>query len=398
MKLILQMLLQDGVNVIALFVHDQSASIDGNKVYNQIGHTRLPSVYNKYGTKDFPGGILEIPIFEIREKVNLKDVFVKTSIRRGEMEIECEFSAYSELLENPKFSAEVFKWPSGEKVDLTIPGIELPKTSPGIKVFKVKWENPELWSPDHPNLYVLRTTLQNGMNTDVLETRFGFREFWIEGKSFMLNGKPIRLRGESYYHVIKNDRDFHREVFKMHKRLFGSNACRLHAFMPPGEVVEGADEAGILLDNQSAIWSENASYYKNGGEWFLKNTEIEFEEWARRDRNSPSVVIWDTENEMLRVSYDHLPWVEKLPAFIQKLDKTRPFNNSGQGWFSSEQDMVLLHMQEHYTKIVSDWNERGTKPLINGEFWVGGRAEQRLPNSPELAFSLSKICGRSKNL
>jgi hypothetical protein len=41
-------------------------------------------------------------------------------------------------------------------------------------------------------------------------------------------------------------------------------------------------------------------------------------------------------------------------------------------------------MQEHYTRIMKDWKSTGNCPLIMGEFWVGGRMEQRLPTSPEL--------------
>jgi len=378
--------LVSGSNTLAIFVYDQSAAVDGDKAYNQLGTTRLLSVYNPSGPpKSFPGGIREIPILETRSGTYLRDVHIKTSTRKRELEIDYEISTGDQRFSG-ELSFQILKWPEAVPVALTIPAVQLGEESPESGRRTIPWTDPKLWSPDHPELYVLRTTLRGKDGTDSVDTRFGFREFWVEGKSFMLNGTPIRLRGESYYNVIRNDRDFHREVFKAHKRLFGSNACRLHAFMPPAEVLQAADEAGILVDNQSAIWSENAGYYRNGGEEFLARTKLEFEEWARRDRNSPSAVIWDVENEMLRVSYDlHLPWVRKLPAFIRAFDDSRPFNNSGQGWFSPEQDMVLLHMQEHYSRIMADWGKTGTRPLIMGEFWVGGRAEQRLPNSPEFA-------------
>ncbi|WP_445737153.1 glycoside hydrolase family 2 protein [Mariniflexile sp.] len=386
-----------GDNTMALFVHDESAAVDGDKVYSQLGTTKLISVYNKNGTKDFPGGIKDVPILEIREKTYVKDIFVKTSTRKNELEIEYEINNTAASA-NSELTFELLTWPEGGKSGPKIPKITVQKLVDKPGHIKVEWLQPKLWSPEHPNLYVLRTTLKTNKNTDVIDTRFGFREFWIDGKSFMLNGKPVRLRGESYYGYPEvTDYNFHKEVFKMQKEIFGVNANRLHAFMPPKEVVLAADEVGILLDNQSAIWSENASYYKNGGEWFLKNMESDFEAWARRDRNSPSVVIWDVENEMLRVSYEqHLPWVKKLDGFIKKFDNTRPFNNSGQGWVNDDQDMVLLHMQEHYSKIMSDWSKRGTKPLIMGEFWVGGRAEQRLPNSPELESVAQRFVEEAK--
>lgn len=97
----------------------------------------------------------------------------------------------------------------------------------------------------------------------------------------------------------------------------------------------------------------------------MKNSEIEFEEWVKRDRNSPAVVIWDAENEMLRVSYElHFPWLQKLPLYILKYDNTRPINHSGAGWFSPYQHMVWLHMQEHYDKIIYDWSIKDPCPFV----------------------------------
>lgn len=373
--------LADGENTLAIFVYDRSASVDDNKLYNQMSTARLSQ--GKQGFK-LSGGINDIPRLEMREKVSIQDVFVKTSTRNGELEIEYQIANPTNISSKASVSFELIKWPKGEKVAVKIPETTLPKTLNGIQRIKVKWNNAELWSPNHPNLYVLRTTLKNGKGKDVVDTRFGFREFWVEGKKFMLNGIPIRLRGESHYHPMSYDVDFHREVFKLHKRLFDVNACRIHAFMPPGDIMLGADEAGILLIDQSAVWSVNGGFYANGGDWLLKNLDIEFREWIKRDRNCPSVVIWDVENEMLRFNYDiHLPWISQLRGMVEKFDTTRPINYSGAGWFSNDQQMVSLHMQDHYTRIMTDWNEKGTKPLIMGEFWIGGRANQRLPHAPE---------------
>ena len=96
-------------------------------------------------------------------------------------------------------------------------------------------------------------------------------------------------------------------------------------------------------------------------------------------------MIWDIENEMLRFDFDlHLPWISKLPDFVKKYDATRPINLSGAGWFNPNQDMVSLHMQDNYARIMNDWKEKDNRPLITGEFWVGARAVQRLPSAPEI--------------
>ena len=373
--------LKEGDNVIAIFVYDKSGAVDGNRLITQVGPNYMSANEQRY---KFPGGIDEIPILEARTVDYIEDIFVKTSTRQKEIEIEYKLNA-SLTSSKQKIEFEVFKWPNGEKVNLQIPAVNGNTISEGINTIKTAWDNAELWSPDHPNLYVLRTTLKSEDGIDIKETRFGFREFWIEGKTFMLNGVPTKLRGESHYHLFRQGVDFHREVFNMHKELFDSNACRIHAFMPHPDIFLGADEAGVLIVNQSALWSVNGQLYAKGGDELLSNLEHEYGAWVKRDRNNPSVVIWDIENEMLRFDFDlHLPWISKLPDFVKKYDNTRPINLSGAGWFSPNQDMVSLHMQDHYARIMSDWKEKDNRPLITGEFWVGARADQRLPSAPEV--------------
>jgi len=254
-----------GDNSFAILVYDKSGAVNKDRLITQVGPARFKA--GKQGYK-YSGGIDDIPVLEVREETHIKDLFVKTSTRKGEIEIEYELSGAESI---DKLSFEIFKWPNGEKVDLKLPVVENQTIPEGVNSVKAKWENADLWSPDHPNLYVLRASLQNNSTKDILEVRFGFREFWIDGKTFMLNGTPTRLRGESHYHLFTQGVDFHREVFKMHKETFGSNACRVHAFMPHPDIFLGADEAGILIINQNAVWSVNGQLYAKGGEDLLNN-------------------------------------------------------------------------------------------------------------------------------
>jgi hypothetical protein len=56
--------------------------------------------------------------------------------------------------------------------------------------------NPQLWSPQDPNLYCLQVWLRDGDQAiDTYKTRFGFRTFSVDGARFLLNGHPYWLRG-----------------------------------------------------------------------------------------------------------------------------------------------------------------------------------------------------------
>ena len=61
------------------------------------------------------------------------------------------------------------------------------------------WANPRLWDVEQPNLYTLRLTVSGGGFDDEYDQPFGFREFWVDGRQFYLNGTVIRLRQKCFY-------------------------------------------------------------------------------------------------------------------------------------------------------------------------------------------------------
>ncbi len=60
---------------------------------------------------------------------------------------------------------------------------------------------PELWHPDHPNLYVLKSEIWEGdMLTDSCETEFGIRWFSFSAdKGFSLNGEHYDIHGANVH-------------------------------------------------------------------------------------------------------------------------------------------------------------------------------------------------------
>ena len=383
---------KSGDNLLTLYVHDASGAVGKGKLYNQVGD------WKPQESKSYPGGIWGPVRLERRPEAYLGDVFVKTSTRRHEITLVCELENAGATPHAAKVDFALLHWPDGFAVSLAIPSQQVSLT-PGkteTLTVTVPWSNPRLWSPDHPNLYVVRATLTTVSDSpgrsDCFDARFGFREFWAEGQRFMLNGVPIRLFGESHYGVgrypVSTDpaigREVNREAFLSLKERYRGNAFRIHAQIVSGNVALGADEAGCLLIAQSSIWSTNASRYRNCGEPFLANTRREFAEWVRRDRNCPSVVIWDVENEQIRMGENNKPWAMKLDGFVRENDDTRLIEHSGAGWYDKDQQIIHLHDEEQFTDIMERWRARGNRPLVMGEFWVGFQGgEWRPTSSPE---------------
>ena len=374
-----------GRNRLAIYVMDATAAIQGNRAVHQLGVMQPDRLR-------YTGGILGRAWLETRPAVHLEDVFIETSTRRKHIGVECELHNAGSSPEKLNLRLAVRDWRTGQPADVTLPeqSVELAPGEKRTVELVAPWASPRLWSPERPDLYVLRAESATESAHDIVEQRFGFREFWIEGGQFVLNGTPIRLRGESAFRNHSNvpislNRAWLRTAMRAWKEAFGVNAFRLHASIASQPVLEVADEEGLLLIHQSSIWSAMGGHYYRGGEEFLENTRQEFEEWVRRDRNHPSVVIWDVENEQLRGSkrHEYARWVMPLDQFVRKFDTTRPIEHSGAGWYEPDPDIFHVHMEEHYTKLLEIWQKSPDRPLVHGEYWIGGRGEGRLPSSLE---------------
>lgn len=62
--------------------------------------------------------------------------------------------------------------------------------------FVEKWKNPVLWDAENPNLYKMSAALfADSKIADTFPSKdFGFREAWVEGGEFRLNGNKMRMR------------------------------------------------------------------------------------------------------------------------------------------------------------------------------------------------------------
>jgi len=109
------------------------------------------------------------------------------------------------------------------------------------------------WSPETPHLYHARIRLLEGKRVvDEIEQPFGLREISKQGRTLLLNGKPLYLRGygDDNIEVLGGFAPASKEeLLKRIKlaRSFGFNAVRFHSMTPSENFFEAADEAGLLV-------------------------------------------------------------------------------------------------------------------------------------------------------
>jgi Glycosyl hydrolases family 2, TIM barrel domain/GDSL-like Lipase/Acylhydrolase family/Glycosyl hydrolases family 2 len=201
----------------------------------------------------------------------------------------------------------------------------------------------DAWSPDSPTLYGLVLGIgSGGHQIDCKYQRFGWRQFKFDGPQLQLNGHAITLKGDSWHFlgVPQMTRRYARAWFSaMHDANL--NAVRLHAEPYPEFYLDVADEMGIMVLDETAIWASDGGP-KLDSAAFWEDTKGQVEQLVYRDRNHPSVFGWSVCNEMRPIVQGvfHNPpgMMQQLVAYYaiwaeicRRLDPTRP-------WISADGD------------------------------------------------------------
>jgi hypothetical protein len=113
-----------------------------------------------------------------------------------------------------------------------------------------------LWDEYDPSLYTLALDFAG----DHREVSFGLRQISTRGTQFLLNGRPIFLRGTLECNIFPltgyppTDVESWARLFRI-ARSYGLNAFRFHSYTPPEAAFTAADRAGFLLHVELPVWS-----------------------------------------------------------------------------------------------------------------------------------------------
>lgn len=165
-------------------------------------------------------------------------------------------------------------------------------------------DDPMLWDIDRPTCYTLKTELiADGCVMDEEVQSFGFRSMEFDSQEgFFLNGRKVKLHGVCQHHDLGclgaavNTAALRRQFVLLQE--MGVNAIRTAHNMPAVELMELADEMGILIISEAFdMWERKKTPYDYARffpEWWKKDVAS----WVRRDRNRPSVLMWSIGNEI----------------------------------------------------------------------------------------------------
>lgn len=179
-------------------------------------------------------------------------------------------------------------------------------------------QKPKLWNLKSPYLYHVKSQViaNNSMIYEECQ-RIGFRTICFDpDKGFFLNKAHIKLYGVNQHHDLGslgaavNKTAIKRQIDKL--KEMGVNAIRLSHNMPSVEMMELADEMGVLIVSESFdAWEYPKNTY-DYARFFMEWYERDIASWIKRDRNHPSIILWSIGNEIPDTTSDRGLEITKL--------------------------------------------------------------------------------------
>lgn len=206
--------------------------------------------------------------------------------------------------------------------------------------------NPKLWSPEHPNLYSVKTLVLDGKKAvDDYTSPFGIRSIkFTADQGFFLNGEHRYFKGANVHQDHAGwgdavaDSGFFRDVKMMKDAGFdfirGSHYPHAPAF------AAACDQLGMLFWSENCFWGIGG--FKPDGYWncsaypvnaadeaeFEASVKASLRDMIRIHRNHPSIIVWSMSNEPFfsdnRVMTKVRKFLSDLVAYSHELDPTRP--------------------------------------------------------------------------
>lgn len=335
----------------------------------------------------------------------VEDVQIVPSVRRWEIGFR---TALAGLREGETYRLQVLITDGGRPVaEFQSPLFTAQSLQEGRFTFRRPWKPEKLWDIHTPqNMYEAHLSLHrsDGALLDAFyPVRFGFREFWIQGRDFYLNGTRLFLS------VVYLDNALlgaawanYQAARETMRRLqsFGINFVYTHNYdCLPGshlsfeEILRAADDVGMLVALSQPHfshydWKDPRAEETNG---YAQHAAF----YVRVAQNHPSVVAYsmshnatgyfeDMNPEMIDGIHPSLeerePWSQnnarlalRAEAIVERLDGSRLVYHHASG------NLGAMHTSNFYANFVppqemSDWFEhwatQGVKPVFLCEYGV----------------------------
>ena len=337
----------------------------------------------------------------------IEDVKVDTSVRKGEITLS---AAPVGLAPTARYMLRATISDKGRQLaQFTSKAFTSADLDEGRAAVTGKWKPEKLWDTHTPqNTLEASLSLLEDESKELdtaLPVRFGFREFWIDGRDFYLNGTRIFLSAlpldNAEVSAVTVTYDAAKESM-LRLRGMGINCVYTHNYgCEPGthlgfaEILRAADDVGMLISFSQPHygqydWKSPDADQKNG---YAQHAAF----YVRMAQNHPSVVFYSMNHNATGYVDDmnpdlidgltdpRRPWAKsgtdlalRAQAVVHRLDPSRVIYHHSSG------NLGAMHTSNFYPNWVpvqemSDWFEhwstKGVKPLFTCEYAASGNTD-----------------------
>lgn len=237
--------------------------------------------------------------------------------------------------------------------------------------FEEMIDSPKKWSAEIPNLYTLTLELKDkdGKSLEFTSSKVGFRTSEIKHGQFLVNGKPILIKGVNRHehdefegHVVSIEM-----MLKDIQLMKQNNINTVRTSHYPNDPVwyQLCDQYGLYVIDEANIESHGMGYDPErtlGNNPVFKKSHLDRTiRMLERDKNHPSIIFWSLGNEAgdgvnFDATYD---WI-KSRDLSRPVHYERAFTNRNTDVFCP-----MYHSIPQMLGYVERWRE---KPLIQCEY------------------------------
>jgi beta-galactosidase len=325
---------------------------------------------------NYNSGLYRNVTLKIKDKLHISDPLAANRVAGGGIMVNCEQVTFLSAIINVQIDVE------NEYANVKKISLQLCLTDPeGKNIYsgdaagqevaasdfvrfrqQIKIDNPELWSPDSPDLYRLDVrVINNNQPVDSISEIIGIRTFsFSHEEGFILNGQKLKIRGTNrhqeypYIGYALSDNAQYRDAFKIKQAGFNFVRCSHYPQSPA--FLRACDELGIMVMDPNPGWQ----FF--GNEEFQRNSISDVRQMVRRDRNHPSIILWEAslnETDMPR---------QFMERAHQAVHEELPFNDVFTcGWIDEVYDLYIPARQHANPPYY--WNRYAKdKPFLIAEY------------------------------
>jgi len=310
--------------------------------------------------------------------IDTNGVYITTNELKGEWQVEVEtnmniredvFVSHSLLYKDHVIATTSERVPAGDYVSTN-------------NLQKLMIQDPLLWSTNEPNLYQLVTKLvlvESNREIESISHNIGFRNMVLDAnQGFKLNGKKMKLNGVCEHHDLGAlGAAFNKVALKRRFEILkdmGVNAIRTAHNMPAKELMELADEMGMLIVSEAFdMWERSKTPY-DYARFFKEWAHTDVKSWVLRDRNHPSLLMWSIGNEIYDTHADEIGQeltrmlIEYVREFDPKKNASITIGSNYMPWENAQQcaDIVKVAGYNYAEKYYHKHHEEHPDWIIYG--------------------------------